>query len=121
MAMILITHDLGVVAGRADEVAVMYAGKIVEKAAVRPLFRAPAQPYTAALLSSIPRLDDPPHRKLDAIPGRPPSLVNPGPGCPFAPRCAHAHDRCGAEAPPLSDLGDRLCACWTPLNREVAA
>ncbi|MGG7567457.1 ABC transporter ATP-binding protein [Rhodovulum sp. DZ06] len=121
MAMILITHDMGVVARCADEVAVMYAGRIVERAAAPPLFRAPRHPYSAALLASIPRLDDPPHRRLDAIPGRPPSLVAPPPGCAFAPRCAHAAPACAEGVPPLAPLGaGRACACRTPLPEDIA-
>ena len=84
MAMVLVTHDLGVVAGRADEIAVMYAGRIVEKAPTRSLFTRMAMPYTEALLNSIPRLSDPSHTRLDAIGGAPPDLVSPPPGC--APR-----------------------------------
>ncbi|OWU85265.1 hypothetical protein ATO6_09600 [Oceanicola sp. 22II-s10i] len=121
MAMILITHDMGVVAGRCDDVAVMYAGKIVEKAPVRSLFSETRMPYTAALLSSIPRVTDPPHRKLDAIEGRPPDLINPPPGCPFAPRCRHAEDACNRAVPELTGTADHQWACIKPLNTEAAA
>ncbi|WP_375690487.1 ABC transporter ATP-binding protein [Pseudooceanicola sp. LIPI14-2-Ac024] len=121
MAMILITHDMGVVAGRCDDVAVMYAGKIVEKAPVAELFRHTAMPYTAALLASIPRVTDPPHRKLDAIEGRPPDLINPPPGCPFAPRCRYAEDACRRAVPELEGSATHQWACIKPLNREVAA
>jgi len=87
MAMILITHDLGVVAGRTDEVAVMYAGRVVERAPTRTLFANMRMPYTAALLAAIPRLDAPPHTRLPAIVGRPPDPTRPLQGCSFSPRC----------------------------------
>lgn len=121
MAMILITHDMGVVAGRCDDVAVMYAGRIVEQAPVRDLFHNTRMPYTAALLSSIPKVTDPPHRKLDAIEGRPPDLINPPPGCPFAPRCKFADTACDAEKPALEGPARHQYACIRPLGKEVAA
>src|SRR5690606_29763230 len=114
MAMILVTHDLGVVAGRADEIAVMYAGQIVERAPTATLFANVRMPYTEALLASMPRLDQPSHSRLEAIPGRPPQLIDPPPGCRFAPRCPYAQDRCRTEAPPLvgSDPGHWYrCGC----------
>src|SRR5207253_7300918 len=101
MAMILVTHDLGVVAGRTDEIAVMYAGKIVEKAPTSVLFRNMKMPYTEALVRSIPKLSDKSHTRLNVIPGRPPQLVNPPVGCRFAPRCPYAQDKCVKEEPPL--------------------
>jgi peptide/nickel transport system ATP-binding protein len=120
MAMVLVTHDLGVVAGRADEIAVMYAGRIVEHAPTRTLFTEMRHPYTQALLNSIPRLQYPSHTRLQAIPGRPPDLVNPPPGCPFAPRCPHAQPRCLEEAPPLatapSVAADHRFACFYPVG-----
>jgi peptide/nickel transport system ATP-binding protein len=100
MAMILITHDLGVVAGRAGRIAVMYAGRIVELADAESLFLSMRHPYTAALLNSIPRVELPSHTPLEAISGRPPDMVAPPPGCRFAPRCRHAQERCIAEPPP---------------------
>ena len=112
--MILITHDLGVVAGRADEVAVMYAGRVVEQAPTRTLFAAPTMPYTRGLLASIPRIEDAPGRRLEAIGGRPPDLVNPPAGCAFAPRCALASDLCRRQAPPLEGEGPARFACWHP-------
>jgi oligopeptide/dipeptide ABC transporter ATP-binding protein len=124
MAMILITHDMGVVAGRSDEVAVMYAGRIVEHAETRHLFRNTRMPYTAALLASIPRVEDPPHRKIDAIGGRPPDLINPPPGCRFAPRCAYAQSHCHTNPPELTAGGGdnrHDFACWYPLGQEAAA
>ncbi|WP_353337504.1 ABC transporter ATP-binding protein [Pseudooceanicola nitratireducens] len=121
MAMILITHDMGVVAGRCDDVAVMYAGRIVEQAPVRVLFRNTRMPYTAALLASIPKVTDPPHRKLDAIDGRPPDLINPPPGCPFAPRCKLADADCDRGKPMLDGPAGHLFACIRPLGQETAA
>ncbi|HET6873734.1 MAG TPA: ABC transporter ATP-binding protein, partial [Acidimicrobiales bacterium] len=100
MAMILVTHDLGVVAGRTDEIAVMYAGKVVEKAPTAVLFRDMKMPYTEALLSSIPRISNVSHTRLTAIAGRPPDLVNPPKGCRFAARCPYVQERCWAEEPP---------------------
>jgi peptide/nickel transport system ATP-binding protein len=102
MALLLITHDLAVVAGRTDAVAVMYAGQIVEAAPTRTLFRASRHPYTRALLGSVPRVDQPSHARLAVIPGRPPRVVDPDPGCRFAPRCAFAQARCLQEAPALA-------------------
>ncbi len=101
MALVLVTHDLGVVAGRADEVVVMYAGQVVEKAATATLFSDMKMPYTEALLQSIPKIDEPSHTRLSAIPGRPPDLVNLPTGCRFAARCVYAQDRCREEQPPL--------------------
>jgi oligopeptide/dipeptide ABC transporter ATP-binding protein len=117
MAMILVTHDLGVVAGRADDIAVMYAGQIVEKAPTATLFRNVRMPYTEALLQSIPKIDEPRHTRLQAIPGRPPQLVDPPKGCRFAPRCPYAQARCHAEAPPLveSEPGHEY-RCWYPVG-----
>jgi len=121
MAMILITHDMGVVAGHSDDVAVMYAGRIVERAPTRELFRRTRMPYTAALLQSIPRVEDPPHRHIDAIPGRPPDLIRPPAGCRFAPRCAHVRERCQSQSPTLADDGgNHSFACWYPLGQAAA-
>lgn len=101
MAMVLVTHDLGVVAGRAHDIAVMYAGKLVEKAPARSLFSDMRMPYTEALLQSIPRLEYRSHTRLVSIPGRPPDLAHLPPGCSFAPRCRYAQARCLEEDPPL--------------------
>jgi peptide/nickel transport system ATP-binding protein len=103
MAMVLVTHDLGVVAGRADDIAVMYAGRIVEKAPTRTLFAQTRHPYTEALLKSIPKLAQPSHTRLEAISGRPPDLVHPPSGCKFAPRCPYAQQKCLEEEPKLTD------------------
>ncbi len=94
MAMILVTHNLGVVAGACDRVAVMYAGRIVETGAVAAVFRQPLHPYTEALYRALPRLAAGPRRDLEAIPGQPPRITAPEPGCPFAPRCRHAAPVC---------------------------
>src|SRR5262249_6802756 len=104
-AMLLITHDLGVIAGVADRVAVMYAGRIVESAPVDELFSRPRMPYTIGLLGALPRLDDRERRPLTPIEGRPPSLVNPLPGCPFAPRCPLRIDKCSELEPALLPVG----------------
>ncbi len=101
MTMIMVTHDLGVVAGRTDDIAVMYAGKIVEKAPTRTLFAQMKHPYTQALLQSIPRASNPKHTRLSAISGRPPDLINPPSGCKFSPRCPYAQDKCYEVEPEL--------------------
>jgi len=117
MTMILITHDLGIAAGRADEIAVMYAGRLVEKAPTREIFRRPRMPYTAALLRSIPRLDDPPHTRLFTIPGRPPVVFGDTTGCRYAPRCDRADAICTERTPPMaSDEQGHLHRCWHPLE-----
>ena len=123
MAMVLVTHDLGVVAGRADEIAVMYAGRIVERAPTRSLFTNMAMPYTEALLRSIPKVSNASHTRLDAIAGAPPNLTAPATGCAFAPRCRYAQDRCLEEQPVLSEVaGDpgHVVACFYPVNSEHA-
>ena len=122
MAMILITHDLGVVAGRTDEVAVMYAGRIVERAPTAQLFARMRMPYTEALLAAIPKLDSPPHTALPAIAGRPPDPTRPLPGCSFSPRCRYADDHCRHAKPMLADpeRSGGLYACWHPLTLPAA-
>ncbi len=115
MTMILVTHDLGVAAGQADEVAVMYAGQIVERAPVRQLFRRPRMRYTGALLRAIPRLGDAPHAALQSIPGRPMTLRSDVPGCRYAARCERADARCRSTMPPLAE-GVR---CWYPLEQAA--
>ena len=125
MTMILVTHDLGVVATRAAEIAVMYAGKVVEKAPTEVLFAEMRHPYTQSLLWSIPKTSQPKHTRLNAIAGRPPDLINPPPGCKFAPRCPYAQPRCEVEEPHLVDgPGARhQFACHypvgTPENKEA--
>jgi peptide/nickel transport system ATP-binding protein len=113
--LILITHDLGVVAQTAQRVIVMYAGKKVEEATVEALFENPRHPYTRGLMASMPAvitLEAKPDARLTEIPGMVPSLTNLPPGCAFAPRCKLAIDRCRAEYPPLQDFGGHLAACW---------
>jgi peptide/nickel transport system ATP-binding protein len=122
MAMILITHDLGIVAGRTDEVAVMYAGRVVERAPTARLFAHMRMPYTEALLAAIPKLDSPPHAALPAIAGRPPDPTRPLPGCSFAPRCRYADKLCQSTKPALDDpdRAGTLYACWHPLGQASA-
>ncbi len=118
MALVLITHDLGVVAGRADDIAVMYAGKIVEKAPTSILFSSTRHPYTEALLKSIPKLEHTSHTRLDVIPGRPPDLISPPTGCNFSPRCPYAQPKCFEEEPTLEAGagGGHEFACWYPVG-----
>jgi oligopeptide/dipeptide ABC transporter ATP-binding protein len=112
LALIFITHNLGIVAKMCDQLAVMYAGRIVERGAVRQIFKAPGHPYTRALLESIPRMSDGRNR-LTAIDGQPPDPAALPPGCAFAPRCSHAFDRCRAAEPPetVSAEGSTV-RCW---------
>jgi peptide/nickel transport system ATP-binding protein len=119
-AVILITHDLGVVAEVADEIAVMYAGRIVERASKRQLFYDPQHPYTWGLLGSIPRLDRPKPKKLASIEGMPPSLINLPQGCKFRPRCPHAFDKC-IEEPELANHVEQrghLDRCWLSVEEK---
>jgi peptide/nickel transport system ATP-binding protein len=117
MAMILVTHDLGVVATRTDEIIVMYAGNVVERAPTNVLFKSMAMPYTEALLKSTPRIAEPSHTRLIAIEGRPPDLLNPPSGCPFSPRCPYAQEKCHLEKPPLVEAAPgHSYACWYPLT-----
>jgi peptide/nickel transport system ATP-binding protein len=121
MAVILISHNLGVVAGRADRVAVMYAGRIVETSEAGALFRSPHHPYAEALLAAIPRLELPPHVRLDAIDGAPPNMLRPPAGCRYAPRCRYAQDDCVTTTPPLEgspDAPDHRFACHHPVHLE---
>jgi oligopeptide/dipeptide ABC transporter ATP-binding protein len=116
MALLLITHDLGVVAGITNRIAVMYAGRIVETGPTRSLLAAPRHPYTAGLLRSLPRLDQPRQAELTPIEGSPPDLAAELVGCPFRPRCSRAIGRCASEDPPLDPLpGERGVACWNPV------
>ncbi|WP_342723317.1 ABC transporter ATP-binding protein [Bradyrhizobium sp. B097] len=117
MAMIIITHDLGVVAGRTDEVAVMYAGRVVERAPTPALFKQMRMPYTEALLAALPKLDVPPHTPLPAISGRPPDPTRPLKGCSFSPRCRYSAGRCSTEKPRLSpaETLEHLYACFHPI------
>jgi len=113
MAIIWITHDLGVVAGIADRVAVMYGGQIVEYADVRKLYNDPRHPYTKALLQTLPRHEGDRMERLVSIPGQAPNLTGPLSACPFAPRCESAHERCRLENPPLFEVKDsQKSRCW---------
>jgi oligopeptide/dipeptide ABC transporter ATP-binding protein len=111
LGLILITHDMGVVADVADKICVMYAGNAVEQADVYQIYEKPAHPYTKALLESIPRVDQK-GQELTVIKGLPPALVDPPPGCSFHPRCRFATERCSTDEPPLYDVpGGRASAC----------
>jgi oligopeptide/dipeptide ABC transporter ATP-binding protein len=112
LAMIFITHNIGIVAKMCDNVAVMYAGRLVERAPVRTIFNQPAHPYTEALLNAMPKLTDRTER-LWSIEGQPPDLANLPPGCPFSPRCPKAEDRCHREVPPEFQVGEQhFTRCW---------
>jgi oligopeptide transport system ATP-binding protein len=117
MAVIWITHDLGIVAGLVDRVIVMYAGFIIEHAPVKELYANPRHPYTLGLLGSIPRLDEERQEKLISIEGLPPDLIDLPPGCPFQPRCTYVIDRCAAEQPPLEQIAPgHSVACWVDVS-----
>ena len=119
MAMILVTHDLGVVAGHTDKIAVMYAGDVVEYAPTRDLFANMKMPYTEALMKSIPRLETPTGTRLPVIEGRLPDPTKNEPGCPFASRCPYVADKCRAEKPPLVDGGGgHFYRCWFPIGGD---
>jgi len=112
IAMLIITHNLGVVARYADRVNVMYAGRIIEQASAAELYANPRHPYTLGLLRSVPRLDEPRRARLEPIDGQPPDLSRLPPGCAFAPRCTFRAERC-AQVPPLHDIGlKHASACW---------
>ncbi len=112
-AILVITHNLGVVARYAHRVNVMYAGKIIERGTAREIYEHPRHPYTIGLLNSVPRLDIARTDKLEPIEGMPPDLVNLPPGCPFRPRCKYAIDKCAEEHPPLVAVdGTHTAACW---------
>ncbi|HET9126272.1 MAG TPA: ABC transporter ATP-binding protein [Solirubrobacteraceae bacterium] len=117
MAVLLITHDMGVIAGRTDRVVVMYAGQVVESTTTTDLFLRMRHPYSRALLASIPRLDSDPRQQLPSIPGLPPDLAEPLTGCRFAPRCGNATPECHAREPALTDVGGgHLFACFHPVD-----
>jgi peptide/nickel transport system ATP-binding protein len=118
MTMILVTHDLGVVATRTDEIAVMYAGQVVEKAPTDLLFSEMRHPYTQSLLWSIPKTSQPKHTRLSAIAGRPPDLINPPPGCRFAPRCPYAQLECTEVVPPVQTTthSEHTFRCHIPVG-----
>ena len=114
MSMVLITHDLGVARGRADEILVMYGGHVMEHAPTEELFKNMLHPYTEALFSSIPHLHHKKHTRLNPIPGTPPDIVDPPIGCRFAPRCTYAQEKCLTETPPMTHDGDHRFACYFP-------
>jgi len=120
MAIIWITHDLGVVAGIADRVMVMYAGFIVEQASVDELYENPCHPYTLALMAALPRIDRRREQRLKAIPGAPPSLLVEQKNCPFAPRCEYVIERCWQENPILTIVkSEHHAACWVDIKSGV--
>jgi len=123
VAMLIITHNLGVVARYADRVNVMYAGRIIERGTAPDIYHAPRHPYTLGLLRSVPRLDEPRRSRLAPIEGQPPDLTRLPPGCAFAPRCAFRVERCAQEVPPLAPIGapGHVSACWEAarLEREL--
>jgi oligopeptide/dipeptide ABC transporter ATP-binding protein len=123
VAMLIITHNLGVVARYADRVNVMYAGRIIEQASAREIYANPRHPYTLGLLRSVPRLDEPRRARLDPIQGQPPDLTCLPPGCAFSPRCAFRVARC-TETPPLESVATaHTSACWEAMRlvKERAA
>jgi len=118
---ILVTHDLGVVADIADRIVVMYAGRVVEQGPVEQIFKNPQHPYTWSLLRSIPRLDSDRHDRLLSIDGLPPDLIKPPDGCRFNPRCQFKISRCAHDDPPLMDVGaDQEAACWVTMRRALS-
>tara|TARA_B100000902_G_scaffold192550_1_gene183978 strand:- start:1982 stop:3046 length:1065 start_codon:yes stop_codon:yes gene_type:complete len=120
MAMIIITHDLGVARGRADEIMVMYGGRVMEHAPAETLFLEMAHPYTSALLSSIPKINDPKHTRLTPIEGFPPDIVDGPPGCKFAPRCKYAQETCLEAHPETTTNGAHSYACYYPVGSDAA-
>ena len=118
MSMILITHDLGVVKGRTDEIMVMYGGRTMEEAPTSTLFESDGlHPYTEALNATIPRIDTPSHTRLVPIPGKPPEVIGKIIGCPFVQRCRYSTSECLTEMPPLIEREEgHLCACHNPVG-----
>src|SRR5262249_57990680 len=112
VSLLIITHNLGVVARYADRVNIMYAGKIIERGTARDIYRNPGHPYTMGLLNSVPRLDLPRADKLDPVEGQPPDLLHLPGGCAFRERCRFAADRCAAEAPSLEAVGVGHFSAW---------
>lgn len=110
LSMLLITHDLSVIAETCDYVIIMYAGRITEAGSTKDVFKSPSHPYTRKLITSFPSILS--NKEIDYIPGNPPDLINPPSGCRFHPRCDYAIERCRIEIPPLEDEAGRLVACW---------
>ena len=122
VALIIITHNLGVVARYADRVNIMYAGKVIERGEAREIYANPRHPYTVGLLRSVPRLDLPRKARLDPIEGQPPDLINLPPGCAFRERCRWAVDKCATDLPELMDTGGgHLSACWQSAELGASA
>ncbi len=118
MSVIWITHDLGIVAGMADRIVVMYAGLLMENAPVEALYEQPRHPYTLGLLGAIPRLDTAGSRRLAPIPGLPPDMANPPAGCPFVPRCPYRIEKCFTERPtPMAVGAQHYSACWVDVSQ----
>ena len=122
VALIVITHNLGVVARYADRVNVMYAGKIIESGTAHDIYHRPRHPYTLALLRSVPRMDQPRQAKLDPVEGQPPDLTRLDDGCSFRPRCRFVVDRCSEAVPPLDAVGEgHISACWEKDTLELTS
>ena len=122
MALLIITHNLGVVARYVNRINIMYAGRIIERGQCAEIFSSPKHPYTLGLLESVPRLDRPKGSKLDPIPGQPPDLADLPPGCHFEPRCRFVIESCAQEFPAVQDLGNgHTSACWVADRLETAA
>ena len=121
MSMVIITHDLGVARGRADEIMVMYGGRIMEKAPSETVFQEMKHPYTEALLSSIPRLNDPKHTRLTPIEGFPPDIVDGPEGCKFAPRCKYAQDICLTSTPEETTIDSHTYFCHFPVGTDAGS
>lgn len=119
VAVVWITHDLGVLARLVDRVAVMYGGRVVEVDDIGPLFAEPRHPYTEALMASVPGMHDDERAPLRQIPGSPPDVNHMPPGCPFQPRCRFAIERCTREMPPVVDHGTGESACWVPREERT--
>ncbi|GIT69303.1 MAG: hypothetical protein Ct9H300mP27_04070 [Chloroflexota bacterium] len=114
-----ISHDLGVIAGLAHTVNVMYAGSIVERGTVNDIYKSPHHPYTKGLLASMPRLDEITESKLTSIPGRPPNLARLGTGCPFQQRCTYSTERCSIDMPPVNTIGTKAHGQVLELGRSI--
>lgn len=121
MTMVIITHDLGVARGRSDEIMVMYGGRVMEKAPAETLFQRMMHPYTEALFSSIPRLNDPKHTRLSPIEGFPPDIVDGPEGCKFAPRCKYAQDICLTTPPDETTDNNHVYSCFFPVGTDAGA